>query len=268
MFPGTTYSKLRKTRSRRRKAKSRHNQLPKSTKTDRQTTQKTSLVSRFHGILNDLKRPGSRFSSYTIDELEPICQQIAIQVMSSTTPITDCCPFVCIFCQNFIYEPITLYCGHTFCNQCIQNEESTSSTNCPRCPENIQGQIQSSIVHARDRSYKKNRFLTELFENSETLKIKCQMISLCHQGQKEYSNGDYQKAIEIYSQIIDQSKRRIFLFCFLMNFILYLIDNDDHLALYNRAKAYKALKQHDQALTDATHVVTLRSQWAKVRFQF
>jgi Lon protease-like protein len=244
MFPASTHIKLRKTRSRRRKLKSRQTQLLKSKKIDHRTTQSTSLVSHFHDILNDLKRPGTRFSSYTITELEPICQQIAIQVMSSTTPITDCCPFICIFCQNFIYAPITLYCGHTFCDQCIKDDEFSSSVNCPRCPENIQGQITSSILHAREKSYKKNRFLTELFENSESLKIKCEMISLCHQGQKEYSNGNYQKAIEIYSNVIDQS-------------------NDDHLALYNRAKAYKALKQYDQALNDATHVVTLKSQWAK-----
>jgi hypothetical protein len=214
MFPTSTHTKLKKTQLRRRKTKSRQAQLLRSTKTVQRTTQAPTLISRLHDILNDLKRPGSRFTSYTITELEPICQQIAIQVMSTTTPITDCCPFVCKFCQNFVYPPITLYCGHTFCDQCIKDAEFSSSTNCPQCPENIQGQIQSAIVYAREKSFKKNRFLTELFENSNTLKTKCQMISLCQQGKKEHSSGNYSKAIEIYSNIIDQSKRRILLLSF------------------------------------------------------
>lgn len=42
-------------------------------------------------------------------------------------------------------------------------------------------------------------------------------------------------------------------------------DHDHHLALYNRARVYRAMKQYDQALFDASQVVTLKSQWAKVR---
>lgn len=41
-------------------------------------------------------------------------------------------------------------------------------------------------------------------------------------------------------------------------------DPDHHLALYNRARTYRAMQQYDQALFDATQVVTLKSQWAKV----
>jgi len=117
-----------------------------------------------------------------------------------------------MFCQNLIYEPITLYCGHTFCVQCINDEQLSSTINCPRCPDDIQGQIQSSIVHAREKLYKKNRLLKELFEHSETFKTKCEMILLCHKGQTEYANGNYQEAIDIYSQIIDQCKKKKFFF--------------------------------------------------------
>jgi hypothetical protein len=35
--------------------------------------------------------------------------------------------------------------------------------------------------------------------------------------------------------------------------------------LYNRAKAYAALQQYDQGLNDATQVIALKPQWAKVR---
>jgi tetratricopeptide (TPR) repeat protein len=263
MFPVHNHSTLRKTRSRRQKTKStRHH----STQVQHRMTINSSIINRFHEILTDLKRPGSRFSSYTIVELEPICQQIAIQQMSSTTSVAECCPLICIFCQNLIYEPVTLHCGHTYCDQCIRDDQLSSTINCPRCPDDIQGQIQSSVVYAREKSYKKNRFLKELFEHSETLKIKCEAILTCRQGQMEYSKGNYQQAIDIYSKIIEDCKRKISLF--FINLFLNFKDNEDHLALYNRAKAYAALEQYDQALNDAARVVTLKPQWAKVSSLF
>lgn len=207
MFPTHNHSRLRTTRSRHQKKKSKQHHTVHSTKTNHPTTVKSSLINRFHEVLRDLKRPGTRFLSYTMTELEPICQQIAIQQMSSTTSVTEYCPFTCIFCQSLIYEPITLYCGHTYCDQCIKDEHLANTINCPRCPDAIQGQIQSPIAQARERSYKKNRFLTELIEQSETLKTKCEMISLCHKGQTEYSNKNYEKAIEIYSQVLNQCKK-------------------------------------------------------------
>jgi len=208
MFPAHSYARLRKTRSRRRRSQTKQHHLIQSKKSDHRTTIDSSSVDRFHQIVSDLKRPGSRFSSYTIKQLEPICQQIAIQQMSSTTSVSLPCPFICIFCQNLIYEPITLYCGHTFCNRCIKDEQLSSNINCPRCPPDIQGQIQSSIVHAREKSYRTNRFLQQLLEHSEILKPKCEMILLCHKGQIEYSKGNYQQAIDIYTQIIDQCKKK------------------------------------------------------------
>ncbi|CAF3835159.1 unnamed protein product, partial [Adineta steineri] len=241
MFSEHHSSVLRKTRSRRRRSKRNQHQ---SIKSDHRTRINSPAVDRFHEILTDLKRPGSRFASYTINELEPICQQIAIQEMSSSTTTINIgsCPLVCIFCQHFIHEPITLYCGHTFCDQCINDEQLSSTINCPRCPHDIQGQVQSPIVHAREKSYRKNLFLHQLFDRSETLQTICENITSCRKGKKEYSKGNYQQAINIYSQILDKN-------------------NHDHLALYNRAKAYAAIKQFNHGLTDATHVVALKPHW-------
>ena len=42
-------------------------------------------------------------------------------------------------------------------------------------------------------------------------------------------------------------------------------DDNDYFVLYNRAKAYVALKEYERALNDATEVVILRPHWAKVR---
>ncbi|UJR28094.1 hypothetical protein I4U23_009349 [Adineta vaga] len=241
MFPVHNYSTVRKTRLTRRRIKRKQQKLR------HHTTINSPSIDPIYQIVNDLKRSGSRFSSYTITELEPICQQIAIQQMSVTPRIssnTEHCPLICLFCQNLIYDPITFYCGHTFCDHCIQNEEFSMTTNCPRCPDNIQEQVKSSIVYAREKSFKKNRFLQQLFDRSETFKAKYDMIRSCYKGQTEFSNDNYQKAIDIYTHIIDQC-------------------NNDHLALYHRAKAYAALKDFHQALLDANRVVSLKPQWAK-----
>lgn len=215
MYPVHNSSAVRKTRTRRiphrsSKQQQQHHQSQSllTTKIDHRIVSNTTslVINRFHEILRDLKRTGTRFISYTITELEPICQQIAIQQMSSTITASNTCPFLCIFCQNLIYEPLTLYCGHTFCKQCLLNQEIVTSNNCPRCPDDIQGQIQSPIMIARERSYRKNLFLQDLFEHSERFQTKYAVLSSCYQGQTEYLNGNYQKAIDIYSQIVDQCK--------------------------------------------------------------
>jgi hypothetical protein len=127
--------------------------------------------------------------------------------MTVSTIIKPSCPLTCLFCENLIYEPLTLYCGHTYCELCIKDEEfSASSMTCPRCPKDIQGQIQSPIIYAREKASSKNHFLKQIFERSETLKFKCENILLCHQAQNEYANKNYQKALDIYSGILEKCK--------------------------------------------------------------
>ncbi|CAF0977745.1 unnamed protein product [Rotaria sp. Silwood1] len=206
--------------------------------------QSSSIIHSYQLLLN-LQQPRRHFLSYTITELESICQQIAIQKMSSTISLITTCPLVCLFCENLIYEPITLYCGHTYCEQCIKDKELASlSINCLRCSKDIQGQIQSPIVHAREKLYSKNHFLKQIIERIEKLKFKCDNILLCYKAQNEYENKNYQQAIDIYSHILDQY-------------------DDDHMALYGRAKTYITLKELDKALTDIERVIRFKPHWAK-----
>jgi len=205
----------------------------------------SSLINYLSQVLSDLQSPNSPFLSYTISELEPICQQIAIQKMASITQSVPTCPWVCLFCEDLVYEPSTLYCGHTYCQQCIKQEEfSDSSIHCPRCSKDIQGQTQSSISYAREKNFSKNHFLQQLLERSTWLKSKRENILLCHQAQGYYATEKYQQAIEIYSNILE-------------NF------NDEHLALYGRAKSYFASKEFSAALADIERVILLKPQWAK-----
>ncbi|CAF1174709.1 unnamed protein product [Adineta steineri] len=225
-------------RYRKRQLKQNHSNKKSSVK-----NKQSSFIERFYQILSDLQKPDTRFLSYTIIELEPICQQIAIQQMSSSSILITSCPWICLFCENFIYEPITLYCGHTYCEQCIKDDKF-SSINCPRCPKDIQEQIKSSIIYARENNSSKNHFLKQIIERSTTFKLKCENILLCHKAQNEYMKKNYQQAIDIYSDIIEKY-------------------DDEHIAFYGRAKTYKALKQFDKALTDIEQVILLKPYWAK-----
>ena len=50
----------------------------------------------------------------------------------------------------------------------------------------------------------------------------------------------------------------------MLYFFFIFQDDDDHIALYDRAKTYVALGQLDQALIDIERVILLKSHWAKV----
>ncbi|CAF0875741.1 unnamed protein product [Adineta ricciae] len=201
------------------------------------------LIQCCQQFLADLRKPGARFLSYTSVELEPICHQLAIQQMATSSSLAISCPWICSFCEDLIYEPLTLYCGHTYCEQCIKDSEDTS-IDCPRCPRNIQGQITSSIRYAIDHGFSRNHFLKEIIERMKTLEFKCENIRLYQQARNECTHGNYQQAIEIYSQIITK------------------YDNE-YLAFYGRAKTYVKLKQFDNALTDTDHVIRLKPFWRK-----
>ncbi|CAF1478208.1 unnamed protein product [Rotaria magnacalcarata] len=165
--------------------------------------------------------------------------------MSSVMQSITTCPLICLFCENLIYEPITLYCGHTYCEQCVKADEFSSiSINCLRCSKDIQDQIQSPIVNAREKNYSKNHFVKQLIERTASLRVKRENILLCHQAQNEYKKNNYEKAIDIYSKILNEY-------------------DDDHIALYGRAKVYRALNQIDRALTDIERVIQVKPRWAK-----
>lgn len=165
------------------------------------------FINQSHEILYNLQTQVDHFSSYTISERETICQQMAIQHMSLSHQSPIPCPWMCVFCEDFIYEPVTLYCGHTYCDRCIRDEQwSPSGVHCPRCSRDIQGQIQSPISHARENHFSKNHFLKQIFERSETLKSKRETIARCHHAHNHHENQDYQQAIDIYSKILETGK--------------------------------------------------------------
>ena len=210
MFPGSKHRTVRNTQSRRKHTQSRSHRSQKPSKLVRQSeTAKLSFADRFRTLLLDIQRLRSRFLSYTVSELEEICEQLAIQQMSASAtavPSSESCVLICHFCQNLIFEPITLSCGHTYCDPCIKDEQISSSVNCPRCPDDIQGQIQSSIISAREKHFSRNHFLMQIFERAEPFKHKYPLIALYYKGKTDFTNGNHQQAVDTLSEIIVQGK--------------------------------------------------------------
>ena len=195
---------LKRTHNRTRRRKATNHCV---TKPASKLKQPPSLIARLRQVLFDLRQQPDLLYSFT--DLELICQQVALSQMSTVPDAVVSCPFICLFCENLIYEPVTLYCGHTFCETCISGDEPSSSVNCPRCSRDIQGQIQSPVAYAREQGYTKNHFLKQILERSETLQFKCENASLCYQAQNELADKNYQKALDIYSTILDNCKNQL-----------------------------------------------------------
>jgi stress-induced-phosphoprotein 1 len=66
------------------------------------------------------------------------------------------------------------------------------------------------------------------------------------QGNKAFSSGDYQSAIDLFSRAIE-------------------LDNNNHVLYSNRSAAYSSLKNYDAALEDADKAIKSKPDWAKVR---
>lgn len=64
-------------------------------------------------------------------------------------------------------------------------------------------------------------------------------------GNKEYTAGNYQKAVDYYTDAVE-------------------LDSKNHFYWTNRSAAYAALKKWDKSLKDADAAVALKPDWTKV----
>lgn len=54
--------------------------------------------------------------------------------------------FTCSSCEEFLYSPVTLACGHTFCSDCLVNCKNKETTFCPDCGQNLSVTYKSNIA--------------------------------------------------------------------------------------------------------------------------
>ncbi|TKS72715.1 RING finger protein 3 [Collichthys lucidus] len=144
--------------------------------------------------------------------------------------------FSCRICLSFLFEPVTLPCGHCFCKKCLEREvkEKERPVMCKECRD-------SSRV-ADVQSYRVNVVLSNLL--AKWFPIPQQAGQLRREGNGLYAERRMEAALEKYNQAI-------------------LIAPLDHILFSNRSQIHSSLKHYEKALRDAEMACRLMPHWSK-----
>uniref|UniRef100_A0A8C6WSG7 LON peptidase N-terminal domain and ring finger 1, like n=1 Tax=Neogobius melanostomus TaxID=47308 RepID=A0A8C6WSG7_9GOBI len=141
-------------------------------------------------------------------------------------------PFDCPNCHNFLGEPVTIACGHTYCKRCLQR---CLLSKCRVCNDAVKGDIKANILLCA--------LLDKWFpEEQKISKTIGEVDALC-------KSKKYQEAISLATELIESG-------------------NPDSavVARLSRAEAYMAAKQYNQALED-TESIPNSKNFAEALFQ-
>ncbi|XP_028272302.1 LON peptidase N-terminal domain and RING finger protein 3-like [Parambassis ranga] len=144
--------------------------------------------------------------------------------------------FSCRICLSFMFEPVTLPCGHCFCKRCLQRErkEKERPAMCKECRD-------SSRI-ADVQSYRVNVVLSNLL--AKWFPTLHQAGRLRREGNGLYAEKKMEEALEKYNQAI-------------------LIAPMDHILFSNRSQIHSSLKHYEKALRDAEIACRLMPLWSK-----
>uniref|UniRef100_A0A7N5ZUP7 LON peptidase N-terminal domain and ring finger 3 n=1 Tax=Anabas testudineus TaxID=64144 RepID=A0A7N5ZUP7_ANATE len=145
--------------------------------------------------------------------------------------------FSCRMCLSFLFEPVTLPCGHCFCKKCLERErkEKERPVMCKECRD-------SSRV-ADVQSYRVNVVLSNLL--AKWFPSLHQAGRLRREGNGLYAEKKMEAALEKYNQAIR-------------------IAPMDHILFSNRSQIHSSLKHYEKALRDAEMACRLMPHWSKV----
>ncbi|KAM3910766.1 LON peptidase N-terminal domain and RING finger protein 3 [Leptodactylus fuscus] len=141
----------------------------------------------------------------------------------------------CKECQGFLYEPVTLPCGHTFCKKCLEDQRSSSQ--CKMCRVAQEG---------TEHHYRVNVLLCNII--AKWFPCEVQAARLRHEGNALLSDNNLQEALDKYNEAIS-------------------IVSLDHLLYSNRSMIHLSLKSYELALKDAEIACKLQPYWLKGHFR-
>ncbi|XP_078117254.1 LON peptidase N-terminal domain and RING finger protein 3-like [Sander vitreus] len=144
--------------------------------------------------------------------------------------------FSCRICLSFLFEPVTLPCGHCFCKKCLERErkEKEQPVMCKECRD-------SSRV-ADVQSYRVNVVLSNLLAKSFPTSHQAGLLR--REGNGLYAEKKMEAALEKYNQAI-------------------LIAPMDHILFSNRSQIHSSLRHYEKALRDAEMACRLMPHWSK-----
>ncbi|XP_067104155.1 LON peptidase N-terminal domain and RING finger protein 3-like isoform X1 [Osmerus mordax] len=140
--------------------------------------------------------------------------------------------FSCRICYGFLYEPVTLPCGHCFCKKCLDREKTPVC--CKECNDS------SKIADVN--SYRVNVILSNLL--SKWFPIQLHAVQLRREGNGLYAEKRMGAALEKYNEAIQIAPR-------------------DHVLFSNRSQINYSLKNYEDALRDAELACKLMPLWSK-----
>ncbi|KAK7921844.1 hypothetical protein WMY93_008746 [Mugilogobius chulae] len=128
----------------------------------------------------------------------------------------------CHMCLSFLFEPVTLACGHCFCKRCLERERPLQCREC-------------GASAATEESYRLNvvmsSVLSKLFPDQQ------RAGELRREGNVLYAEKKSEEALDKYQEAIH-------------------IAPSDHLLFSNRSQIHSSLKRLDEALSDANMAVS------------
>lgn len=109
---------------------------------------------------------------------------------SGRTTGSGCYTFSCRMCLGFLFEPVTLACGHTFCKKCLERERGPV-----RCRE-----CRSSCRQTDGHSHRVNVVLSSLL--TKWFPGMTRAVRLRREGNGLYSEKKLDAALEKYNEAI------------------------------------------------------------------
>jgi len=147
---------------------------------------------------------------------------------SSKDQNSEMSEFLCQYCKELLYQPVTLSCGHTFCRLCL---ESVDEQTCFICGKTFTESVDT---------FKNNVSLISILQKLHENEWKGRTLTA--QGIRFLKNQKWDLAVEKFTATLE-------------------ITPYSHVAYLNRAKAFIKLRKLNIALEDATKAVFLCRKW-------
>ncbi|KAI1234829.1 hypothetical protein IHE44_0003211, partial [Lamprotornis superbus] len=141
--------------------------------------------------------------------------------------------FRCRKCQGFLFEPVSLPCGHTFCKKCLERDRAPGSR-CVLCKE-AGGAAAGQLLRV-------NVILSNLLTKWFPCQVKASQLR--HEGNLLYKEKKLQAALQKYNEAVSLAP-------------------NDHLLYSNRSQINSTLKACEDALHDAETACRLQPYWLK-----
>ncbi|XP_072287514.1 LON peptidase N-terminal domain and RING finger protein 3 [Pyxicephalus adspersus] len=179
----------------------------------------------------DLYQKAAAQKKLCAEQLETLVSCLAEQMKSREAPLQSLQGakwgiLTCKECQGFLYEPVSLPCGHTFCRKCLD------ASPCKVC--------RATLQEGTEQHYRINVVLSNVI--SKWFPYEVQAGRLTHDASTLITDNRLEEALDKYNEAIK---------------LVPL----DHLLYSNRSMVYLNLKSYELALLDAETACKLQPPW-------